>query len=108
MCFIHTMHKGVMTVKKGSGWIERLAQQADLQGEAFPGQPLVEIYCDKRLLIENHRGVVGYSDNEICVRLKFGLLRICGSCLELAKMSHRQLVITGRIDSVHIMRGKMG
>lgn len=102
------MHKGVMDLKKGNGWIERLAQQADLQGEAFPGQSLVEIYGDRRLLIENHRGVVGYSDQEICIRTKYGLLRICGNGLELAKMMHQQLVITGRIDGVHIMRGKMG
>lgn len=95
-------------MKKSSGWIERLAQQTDLQGEAFPGQPLVEIYCDKRLLIENHRGVVGYSSNEICVRVKFGLLRICGSCLELAKMTRQQLIITGRIEGLHIVRGNMG
>ena len=95
-------------MKKQTGWIERLARQADLQGEAFPGQPLVEIYCDRRLLIENHRGVVGYSDIEICVRVKFGLLRICGTCLELAQMSRQQLVITGKIEGVHIMRGKMG
>ncbi len=94
-------------MKNGSGWIERLAAQADLQGEAFPGQPLVEIYCDKRILIENHRGVVGYSDSEICVRVKFGLLRICGGCLELAKMSHQQLIITGRIDAVYFVRGKL-
>lgn len=87
-------------------WMERLAQKTDLQGEAFPGQPLVEIYSDRRLLVENHRGVVGYSDQEICVKMKFGLLRICGSCLELAKMCAQQLVITGRIDDVHIMRGK--
>lgn len=88
------------------GWIERLAQRTDLQGEAFPGQPLVEIYCDRRLLIENHRGVVGYSDSEICVRVKYGLLRICGSCLELSKMSRQQLIITGKLQDIHIVRGE--
>jgi len=89
-----------------NGWIERFAQGADLQGEALPGQSIVELFSDRRILIEHHRGVLQYSDCEICIRLKFGLLRICGCQLELAKMSNQQLVITGRIDAMHIIRGK--
>lgn len=89
---------------KRRGWIERLADSADLQGEAFPGQPLVELYGDRRVLIEHHGGVTEYGREKIQVKVRYGYLCICGSCLELARMTADQLVITGRIDSVSIIR----
>ncbi len=89
---------------KRRGWIERLAETADLQGEAFPGQPLVEIYGERRVLIEHHCGVTEYGRERIQVKVRYGQLCICGGCLELARMTADQLVITGRIDSVSIIR----
>lgn len=85
-------------------WIERLADSADLQGEAFPGQSVVELLGDRRLLVEHHGGVTEYSREKIILRMKFGYLCVCGGCLELARMTAEQLVITGRIDSVSLTR----
>ncbi len=90
---------------KRRGWIERLAEQADLQGEAIPGQPLLELYGDRRVLIEHHKGVTEYGRERILIRVKFGSLCVCGQCLELASMTAEQLVITGTIDSVSLIRG---
>ncbi len=89
---------------KRRGWIERLADSTDLQGEAFPGQPLVELYGDRRVLIEHHGGVTEYGREKIQVKVRYGYLCVCGGCLELACMTAEQLVITGRIDSVSIIR----
>lgn len=93
-------------MKQRRAWIERLADAADLQGENFPGQPLVELYADRRLLIEHHCGVTEYGRERIQVRMKYGCLSVCGRCLELARMTGDQLVITGLIDSVNLIRGR--
>lgn len=69
-----------------------------------PGHPLVEIADDRRVLIEHHQGVVAYGCAEICVRVRFGQIRITGSALRLAKMSAEQLVICGRVDSVTLIK----
>lgn len=87
-------------MKGGSTLWDRL----ELPGEALPGQPLVEIAGDGRVLIENHRGVREYSRERIGVKVKFGLVQICGSCLELRCMTREQLVISGRIDMVQLKR----
>lgn len=79
---------------------------ADLPGEALPGQPLVEITGECRVLIENHKGVTVYGCNEIRVNVRFGSLSVCGSGLELVRMTKQQLVITGRIDGVSLHRGR--
>lgn len=92
-------------MKRRSGWIERLAEQTDMHDELFPAQPLVELLGDGRVLIEHHKGVTAYGRNEICVRMKYGTLQICGCSLELSQMSAHQLVITGRIDGMKIERG---
>ena len=79
-------------------------EQMDLPGESFPGQVLVEITGDNRVLIENHRGVREYSREQIGVNVKYGFVQICGSCLELRCMTKDQLVISGRIDGVMLKR----
>lgn len=93
-------------MKQRRGWIERLAESTDLQGEAFPGQPLLELYGERRVLIEHHNGVTEYGRERIRVRVKYGDLCVCGGCLELARMTAQQLVITGRIDSITLVRRK--
>ena len=89
-----------------NGLFERAILCADLPGEIVPGQPLVEIFGDHRVLIENHKGVVGYGDTEICVKVKFGVLKICGRELTLCRMTKEQLVISGTIDGVCLCRGR--
>ena len=88
-----------MQYKKG---LQRLS---DKTNPMISGVPIVELAGDRRVLIENHRGVVEYSGDVICVKVKFGLLCIYGHQLEFAKMTKAQLVITGKIQSVEL-KGK--
>ena len=84
--------------------LERLAQSADLPGEAIPGQTVVELVDDRRVLIESHNGVTEYGREKICVRVRYGRVEICGCGLELARMTKDQLVITGHIQDIVLRR----
>ena len=84
---------------------QRLIFASDLPDAPLPGQPLVEIYGQERVLIENHRGVTQYGKESICIKVKFGQVCVSGCRLELARMTKGQLVITGRIDGVSLFRG---
>ena len=64
--------------------------------------PIVELVGQSRVLIENHRGVLGYSLEEICVKADFGSIRICGCELRIMQLSKEQLVICGHIDMVQM------
>ncbi len=86
--------------------LEQIASAVDLQAEPFPGMPLVELLGDRRVLIENHQGVTEYGCNQICVKVKFGQICVCGSSLKLARMTKQQMVVLGNIDSVSVIRGK--
>lgn len=84
--------------------LSRLADRAELGEEPLPGQPIVEIAGDRRVLIENHCGVKEYGRERIGVKVKYGLVNICGSGLELQHMTKQQLVVSGRIDAISLCR----
>lgn len=87
-----------------SDWIRHLADGLDLAGESLPGVPVVELAGESRVLIERHGGVTQYSTQKICVKVRYGQVQVCGCELELTQMTREQLIISGRIDSVHLLR----
>lgn len=89
---------------KGRMFLERLADEAEIGAEPVPGQSIVEIAGERRVLIENHLGVKGYSSDKIVVKVKFGFVSVCGCGLEMLRMTKEQLVIRGRIDGVTLQR----
>ena len=99
--------RGLCSLSKRKGSLQFVLSggNADAYSPPLPGLPIVEIVGDGRILVENHKGIVDYSDSMICIRVKFGGLRIIGECLSLSYMSRSQLIITGCIDSVSIERG---
>lgn len=73
--------------------------------ESGVGMSLIEVVGDRRILVERHKGVLGYDDKKVCVRLSFGMLQICGCGLKIVQMTKVQLVICGQIQAVMLQRG---
>ena len=86
-------------MKRGERWFSRIAEDMDI---SIPALPLVEIAGTGRVLIENHGGVTGYSPECIRIKVRYGQICVCGSCLEIARMTKDQLVICGRILEVKL------
>ena len=84
---------------------EKLQMKLNLCAELMPGQLLIEIIDESRVLVENHCGVILYTQEEICLRSKNGVVRVLGLKLKLACMSKDQLVITGIIQHVDLSKG---
>lgn len=83
---------------------QKLSREGDIHSQPLPGIPVVELAGDRRVLIENHFGVREYSRERIGVKVKFGLVVVCGQGLELSRMTRQQLVIRGAVDSVCLER----
>ena len=66
---------------------------------------LVEILGNRRVLVEHHKGVLGYGTEEIILGATFGLVRICGMELRLCWMNREQVFVGGRIDAVYLEGG---
>ena len=78
---------------------KRIFKYTVMDADLVPGIPLVEIYGQQRVLVENHRGIVGYEDQEILIRVRYGCICVTGQHLKLAKMCRGKLVITGNISA---------
>ena len=76
-------------------WKERLSAADNLKPRT-----LVEIYGCDRILVEHHRGILGYGMECIRIAATYGELVVEGEDLRLCCMSRSQLVIRGRIQSV--------
>lgn len=74
-------------------------------GGGLRPRTLVELCGNDRVLIEEHRGILGYGDEEIRVGASFGVAVIEGLDLRLCCMSRSQLVIRGRICCVRTEAG---
>lgn len=83
-------------------WMRQMADHAELTNEVIPGQPVVELLGEGRVLIEGHKGVSAYSDSEIEVKTRLGIVKISGCNLKLTSMSTYRLVISGSISCVHL------
>ena len=93
-------------MKGNENLLQRLTDKVDLAGEPLPGQTVVEIAGDNRILIENYCAVREYSPQKIDIRVKYGTVIVCGCGLELRRMTKEQLIISGRIDTVSLQRRK--
>ena len=80
----------------------KFCADSSFDAAALPGLSLVEICGSKRVLIENHRGIVSYECNEIRVNVKDGHICVAGEGLMISKMSKERLVIVGKIHCVKL------
>lgn len=90
---------------KKSSILDKVAMAVDLPGETIPGQPLIEITGERRVLVENHSGVIRYGEGEICLRVSYGFVKVVGCGLRLLHMTRQQVIICGKIYGVELCRG---
>ena len=69
------------------------------------GVPLTEVLGNKRILIENHHGIVAYGDANISVKISRGSICIEGRDLEISYMSKDRIIVKGHIDCIRYCCG---
>jgi len=85
------------------GFIEHTSKVFDIPGEIVGGLPRVTVDGGGKVNVENHRGLITYSNGEVTVNSSVGLIRVKGENLELSAMSDTELVARGRIYSVEFV-----
>lgn len=91
-------------MKQGKDFFKKITEVPEVDLEVLPGVPLIEIYDNRRVLIENHMGILNYSCREVQIRMRYGCICVCGEQLKLMKMSKHDLVITGCIGALSLRR----
>ena len=76
-----------------------LLEMTDLTDESS-GQSIVELAGENRILIENHSGILSYSDKMIDVKVSYGSVKIEGNMLRISKMCKKQLIVAGKVSKL--------
>ena len=79
---------------------ERFCETLELPEEAVPGNAKVSMTGGKKLLIENHKGLLSYSDTAIEVLTGEGKISVLGSGFTIRAMKEGNMLIFGRLQSV--------
>ena len=53
--------------------------------------------------MENHRGLLEYSPETVCISVRHGSVRITGENLELRAMDAGALVVTGEVRELELL-----
>lgn len=64
------------------------------------GQPRLELTGGSRLLIEDHRGILEYTDGVLRVALRRGTITVEGEGLQLTALTLRELAVYGSIRAI--------
>ena len=81
-----------------------LLDSGGLEDECIPGQSVVELLGENRVLIENHRRIMEYELERICIGVSYGVVSILGRNLRLRHVTNRKLLVTGRIEPLELQR----
>ena len=87
-------------MKKIKGLCEDLAERLELPQEAVGDAVRLTAVGDRRLLIENHCGLLAYGTEEIRVSTGRGQIVLRGTELGMRAMNRAELLITGRLQSL--------
>ena len=83
----------------------RLPELLDLPDQTLPGVPIIEIYGDRRVLIEGRCRVIQYGGCCIKLRNGCGVVCVCGHGLKMAELSYDKMIVVGKIEGISFSGG---
>lgn len=83
----------------------RIPELFNIPEMTLPGEPIIEVYGDRRVLIEGCCAVLQYAGNCIKLRNPCGTVCVVGCGLCMAEISKTQTIITGKVENISICRG---
>ena len=92
--------QGVAKLKKEKKLLLNLSERMELPAEASVGAAKLSVTAGRRVLIENHRGILEYGSERISVCTDKGKLILSGSELCLLAMDQKEMLIGGKLQNV--------
>jgi sporulation protein YqfC len=79
---------------------ESFAERLDLPKDIIMNLPKISVVGNKEIVIENHKGIIVFEENEIRVNSSIGLITIKGKKLEILFMEGKTLILKGKFCEV--------
>ena len=75
----------------------KLIETLELPRDLFEGLPIIELTGNRKLYISNHRGILQYKQDEICIMSQALRIDVKGLDMILESYTREELVIRGYI-----------
>ena len=86
--------------------LQSLASVFELPEDVILDLTRVTVTGNVQLLMENHRGILVYNPERICIRTQQGETVITGTGLKIDSLFANELIITGKIDAIQFVRSR--
>lgn len=106
--YFHLIHKYICEGGSSlANWQQRfrslLIEQFSLPSDVILEMPRITIIGHIHFYIENHQGLVTYSDNELKLKINKGYVQIKGSSFVLKMMLPKEIMLEGTISEVKLL-----
>lgn len=79
---------------------EKISDALELPKEITLDIPKITMLGAESVTIENHKGIISYSDNQIRVNTGCGILSISGHRMAIKSIIQEEIIITGQISNI--------
>ena len=94
------MEKG----RRENGVLTHVAELFDVPADVIAGLPHLEMIGGRQLFLEQHKGLLAYSDTAIDINTGTLVVRVRGTGLQLLAMTAEELRVGGTIEAVEFLR----
>ena len=85
--------------------LQQASERLDMPGQIMAGLPKVELTGFSKVTVEQHQGVMEYTEEAITVAVSIGRIRITGKGLSIRLMNRLFLMVAGDVANVELIPG---
>ncbi|MDF2548153.1 sporulation protein YqfC [Anaerosolibacter sp.] len=82
---------------------ESISELLELPKDIILDLPRITMIGNLQIYIENHKGILEYSNQRIRIHTKNGTLRIIGKNLQIKTIITEEMIITGMIEQIEFV-----
>ena len=86
--------------------LQQASERLDMPGQIMAGLPKVELTGFSKISVEQHKGILEYTEDAVTVAVSTGKIRITGKGLSIRLMNSVFLVVGGRLSNVELIPGE--
>jgi sporulation protein YqfC len=81
-------------------WVRQVGGLLELPGDALLNLSRLIVVGDQQVVVENHRGLLGYYPHQVVLRVPEGRVTITGENLVIGHIDTEELSLSGKVTGV--------
>ena len=82
----------------------KITESLELPREIVMNVPVVRITGASEVFVENHKGIIEYTNESLRLNTSSGIIRIAGRNFCIKEISQEDIIISGEIDALEFVK----